>query len=550
METKQKSLPSEKLQKEFEDNPLKILENIRNEKEEQLDEPIASKNDINSNSNSNESSLPNETNISFKKEKNENNFAGNVDFKIKKNSLKNVNKKMINKDGNSNVNFNVNFNVNNLNIIGSNYNKTNCKNNFINYNYNSNNNINSDSNNISVNNLFLFNFNTINHNTDYVNNNSIKNYECKNNTCLRKNSEEANSTSSQSNDDDNKNNSNNSNNSNNNNTTNNISNIGINSHNNIITQKNKYKLLILSDINILLDNLKTFKGSIVSQEFIDNLNDEKDLIILFNNILPHICTIMCLEYGNYFFQKFLKKLNIKQKLIIYQIIKPNFYIIAANKFGTHSIQSLINNIESQYELLALSQLISKNMYFLFINNNSYHIIMKIILDFPEEQRHFLNLFLVLNVEKIIINCNGAFCVNKFIINNKDLNLRALLIQNLKNHIKQLIFNKYCCINLLLILEKFGIEWGRFIIKEIQENFESLCEHPVSNLFINKVLLFLNNNYLFDLKVFLWSLYKNIVLMKNLISNKNNNNIINQLINLSDEAQKKYLLLLLNSNGNL
>ena len=543
METNQKSLPSEKLQKEFEDNPLKILENIRNEKEEQLDEPIASKNDINSNSNSNESSLPNETNISFKKEKNENNFAGNIDFKTKKNFLKNVNKKMSNKDGNSNVN----FNVNNLNIIDSNYNKTNCENNFINYNSNSNNNINSDSNNISVNNLFLFNFNTINHNTDYVNNNSIKNYECKNNTCLRKNSEEANSTSSQSNDDDNKNNSNNS---NNNNSTNNISNIGINSHNNIITQKNKYKLLILSDINILLDNLKTFKGSIVSQEFIDNLNDEKDLIILFNNILPHICTIMCLEYGNYFFQKFLKKLNIKQKLIIYKIIEPNFYIIAANKFGTHSIQSLINNIESQYELLALSQLISKNMYFLFINNNSYHIIMKIILDFPEEQRHFLNLFLVLNVEKIIINCNGAFCVNKFIINNKDLKLRALLIQNLKNHIKQLIFNKYCCINLLLILEKFGIEWGRFIIKEIQENFESLCEHPVSNLFINKVLLFLNNNYLFDLKVFLWSLYKNIVLMKNIISNKNNNNIINQLINLSDEDQKKYLLLLLNSNGNL
>ena len=176
--------------------------------------------------------------------------------------------------------------------------------------------------------------------------------------------------------------------------------------------------------------------------------------------------------------------------------------------------------------------------------------MKIILDFPEEQRHFLNLFLVLNIEKIIINCNGAFCVNKFIINNKDLNLRALLIQNLKNHIKQLIFNKYCCINLLLILEKFGIEWGRFIIKEIQENFESLCEHPVSNLFINKVLLFLNNNYLFDLKVFLCSLYKNIVLMKILISNKNNNNIINQLINLSDEDQKKYLLLLLNSNGNM
>ena len=532
METDQKSLPSEKLQKEFEDNPLKILENIRNEKEEKSDEIKTSKND----NNSNEISLSNENNISFKKESNKNIFSDTFDSsknKNKKNSQKSLYNKKNNKYNNSNVNLYVNYNVNNKN---SNISKINCKYNLL----NNNSIINFDKNNsnITINNLFFCNFNNINHHTDYVNNKNIsKTNECKNNNkCFANNSEEANSTSSQSNDDDNKNNTDNTNNTKNN--------------SNSIIQKNKHKLLILSNINLLLDNLKTFKGSIVSQEFIDNINDVKECSILFNNIIPHICTIMCLEYGNYFFQKFLKKLNLEQKLIIYQIIEPNFYIIATNQFGTHSIQSLINNIESQYELMALCKLISKNMYFLFINNNSYHIIMKIILDFPEEQRNFLNLYLVMNADKIIINCNGAFCINKFIINNKDLKLRALLIENLKNNIKQLIFNKYCCINLLLILEKFGIEWGNFIIKEIQENFVTLCEHPVSNLFINKVLLFLNNNYLFDLKVFLWSLYNNFVLMKNLISNKNNNNIIKQLINLSDDEQKKFLLLLLNNKGNM
>ena len=55
------------------------------------------------------------------------------------------------------------------------------------------------------------------------------------------------------------------------------------------------------------------------------------------------------------------------------------------------------------------------MYFLFTDNNAYHIMMKLILDFPEEKRNLLNLFLIMNIEKIIINCNGAFCVNKFII---------------------------------------------------------------------------------------------------------------------------------------
>ena len=466
METNQKSLPSEKLQKEFEANPLKILENIRKEKEEKSDEIKTSKKDVNSN----EISLSNENYISFKKESNKNIFSKTFDFFINE---KNQNKSLYNKKNKKDSNSNINYNVNNIN---SNLNKMDCKYNYINNNSNI---IYNNYDNVVKSNMIIFNFNNINQKTDYVNNNKniIKNNECKNNNIFfANNSEETNSTSSQSIDDDN-----------------------INTKNicNIFTKKNKDKLLILSNINLLLDNLKTFKGSIVSQEFIDNITDVKECSILFNNIMPHICTIMCLEYGNYFFQKFLKKLNLEQKLIIYQVIEPNFYIIATNQFGTHSIQSLINNIESQYELMALSRLISKNMYFLFINNNSYHIMMKIILDFPEDQRNFINLYLVMNADKIITNCNGAFCINKFIINNKNLKLRALLIQNLKNNIKQLIFNKYCCINLLLILEKFGIDWGNFIIKEIQENFEFLGKNPVSNLFINKVLLFLKNNYLFE-----------------------------------------------------
>ena len=424
----------------------------------------------------------------------------------------------------------VNSSVNNINKINT-INKLNYNSSFVKY----------DNNNITFHNLSIFfNFNNNGDQTYYINKNTTNNYQCKNNNNIsyKNNSEEANSTSSHSNDDD-KNNSNNSINSNNS-----------SNYCNLITPNSEYKLLFLFNINILLENLKTFKGSIVCQEFIDNIDNEKDCSILFNIIAPHICSIMCLEYGNYFFQKLLKKLNLEQKLKIYNLIEPNFYSIASNKFGTHSIQSLINNIQTSYELFALNKLISKSMYFLFVDNNAYHIMMKIILDFPEEQRSVLNLFLVMNTEKIIINCNGAFCVNKFIIHNKDLNLRALLINNLQKNIKELIFNKYSCINLLLILETFGLDWGKFIIDEIKENFGVLCEHPVSNIFISKVLLFLNNNYSLELKVLLWSLYKNIVLLKNLISNKNNNNLINQLINYSDDEQKKYFFILLKSKGNL
>lgn len=539
MEKDQKCLPSEKLQKEFEDNPMKILEILRNEKESQIDKSEEPKREENSTNSSSEEKSPDYNKAKNKEESTkEDNFSKTFDF------LKNEKHAQNDFYIKNNIN-DANYNVNNINKVNS-INKRNYKNSFINYVSN----INYD-NNITLNNLsivFTFN-NRIDNNNDnakYINKNTTNKEQCinnNNNVSPKNNSEEANSTSSQSNEDEK--------NINNINNYNNKYNYIYNNNCNIMSQTGiDNKILFLSNINAILENLKTFKGSIICQEFIDNIDNEKECSILFNNITPHICTIMCLEYGNYFFQKLLKKLNLEQKLIIYKIIEPNFYNIASNKFGTHSIQSLINNIQSPYELYSLYKLISQNMYVLFVDSNAYHIMMKIILDFPEEQRNPLNLFLVMNAEKIIINCNGAFCINKFITHNKDLNLRALLINNLQKNIKELIYNKFSCINLLLILETFGINWGKFIINEIQENFGVLCEHPVSNIFISKVLYFLNNNYSLELKVLLWSLYKNIVLMKNLISNKNNNNIIKQLLDFSDDEQKKYLFLLLNSKGNI
>ena len=183
--------------------------------------------------------------------------------------------------------------------------------------------------NITVHNLsIILNFNN-NINSNYVNNN-FKNVN--NDICINNDNEGYNSSSNQ--------------------------------FNTNFDKNNKYKLSLLSNINVLLTNLKSFKGSIICQEFIDNLTDEKEVSTLFNNILPKICAIMCLEYGNYFFQKLLRKLNIQQQLTIYKLIEPNFYDIAGNKFGTHSIQSLINNIQSEYEIIALNNLISKDMYFL------------------------------------------------------------------------------------------------------------------------------------------------------------------------------------------
>ena len=529
-----KNLPSEKLQKEFENNPFTILESIRNESENK-DISTSSENSLKDKDN--EKRDINSPDKDTTKNDEENNIMKtSFDFvKNNKHDQKDVNRK-------KNI-----FFANNINNVNTN-NNYNCHNTLVNYNQNINFNKN---NNIIVNHLnIFFNFNGSN-----INSNTTKNVASNNrNIVLIKNVNKTNYYNNFC-----MNNNQNSINSNYKRDTyfcnNNIDDCldeKIFCNNNIIDldqinfdNNDDNNFLLSKNIEKLLDNLKSYKGSLISQSYLDTIEKENELEIFFKNIVPHICQIMCLDYGNYFFQKLIKKLNFEQRLNIYKIIESEFLVIATNKCGNHSIQSLMDTIQTPLELLSLNKLLSKNMLLLFIDDNAYHIMMKMILDFPEEKRSIVNIYLVMNIEKIIINVNGAFCANKFIIKNNNLNLRKFLVENLKNNIKKLLFNKYSCIILLLVLQTFGLQWGNFIIKEIEQNFVVLSQNPISNIFIIKVLDYLKNSQNFIiLKLLIWSLYKNIALMNYLISSENNRKLLNKLIEYSDAEQKQFLIELL------
>ena len=315
-------------------------------------------------------------------------------------------------------------------------------------------------------------------------------------------------------------------------------------NNNRIKQKNE----IIYNNEKLLNTLKKYWGSIFLQNYL-NYFDNKEIDILLYNILPRINELMCLEYGNYFFQQLITKLNVQQKLKIYQIIEPNFINIALNKNGTHSIQSLIDVIESPNEQLELNNLLNKNMLSLFNDKNAYHIIMKIIIEIPENQRNNINLFIINNIEKIIINPYGSYCVNKYIVNNTDLNMRSLLINNIHKNIKLFFYNKCSNSILLLLLKYYEFKNCEFIFQEMLNNLKDLIIFPLSTSFVNKLIIYLKKNNSSFLNTIIWNIYKNDDLLKPLFSNKNGNKILNQLIKFSDNNQKNFISEKLDNNKN-
>ena len=314
--------------------------------------------------------------------------------------------------------------------------------------------------------------------------------------------------------------------------------------------KIKYKSIqsfikqIINDNNIIFSLLSSYKGSVCLQKILTSFNNN-DISTIFSIIYPRICNLMCLEYGNYFIQKLIKKLNIQQRLDIYNAIDPNFLNLANNKNGTHVIQTLIDANETPLEENLLNNLLNKNMMYLINNENGYHIIMKIIIEKPEAQRSNINVFLVANVDKIIINSYGAYCVIKFITYNSDLNLRLLMIKNIKNNFTNLIVNKTSCSVIMSAIKHFGILYFQFITEEIRDNLPFFYLNIISASFVGKVFAYMKRTENYKLISIIWDIYRDDNLLNAIFSNIYASKIIKKLKEYSNFTQKKYLKVKMN-----
>ena len=291
-----------------------------------------------------------------------------------------------------------------------------------------------------------------------------------------------------------------------------------------------------TDIHILIKQMKTYRGSMYLQ-YLLTLLDNSDVEQLLLRLSPHLTEVMCSHYGNYFIQKFFQKLNYHQRLFIFSIIQNNFLEICIDKSGTYSIQSLIDTIKTPFEEKIIENLLYKNLLLLFCNENSHHIIQKIIIDYPEYKRDFLNNFLLGNLNKICTNLYGSLCVIKFIIMNSNLYIRFQLIRAIQSMFFNLVLNRYGCSIIFFLLEKYGIEYCYFVIEFIKQNFEFLLNQPNSIILIEKVLNYMYKYVNNEFNDIVWKIIKNEKILYILIEKDLCNRIFTFIIKTLNSDQK-------------
>ena len=294
-----------------------------------------------------------------------------------------------------------------------------------------------------------------------------------------------------------------------------------------------------TDIQILIKQMKTYRGSMYLQYLLTLLNDS-DIEKLLIRLSQYLIEVMCSHYGNYFIQKFFLRLNYQQRLYVINIIKNNFLDICIDKSGTYSIQALIDCIKTSFEEKIIENLLNKNLLLLFCNENAHHIIQKIIIDYPEYKREFLNNFLLVNLNKICTNLYGSLCVIKFIIMNSNLYIRFKLINAIQNMFFNLVLNRYGCTIIFFILEKYGIEYCYFVIDFIKNNFEFLMNQNNSVILIEKVLNYIYKNVNNEYNNIVWLIIKNENLLYDLIEKELCNRILSFIVKTSNDEQKEMI----------
>lgn len=160
---------------------------------------------------------------------------------------------------------------------------------------------------------------------------------------------------------------------------------------------------------------KDQKACLLLQSKLDDHSEMADM--LYNNLKDRIIDLMYGGFSNYFIQKLIDKLAIKQiEEIIIQIINSNsFSILGLDPHGTRVIQKIIERIKNTTKLLCIiTRALLHHINQFIIDSNANHIIIKYasIVKYPKNQ--VIYDYLMVNILQVSHDKNSCCALQKCI----------------------------------------------------------------------------------------------------------------------------------------
>lgn len=263
---------------------------------------------------------------------------------------------------------------------------------------------------------------------------------------------------------------------------------------NLSNQNSIINLFENSSPSIILQYIKTSKGSRHLQKMINNSPPSQfETDILVNVICPTIADVMCDYYGNYFLQKFFPYCSLNHRLLFYSFIKPNFTQIANNICGNHSLQCLITLQNSNEEMNIIKECIENNLQSLAFGANSSHVIQKVIKSIKENNRDYINAFIISNLTELCVDPNGICIVKEFISRLENEFYIIAVASILELEVNRLTYDQYGNFGIQELIKTFGKQYCQKIINKIIEHVFMFSISKFSSNVVDCVIRYLYQN---------------------------------------------------------
>ena len=253
--------------------------------------------------------------------------------------------------------------------------------------------------------------------------------------------------------------------------------------------------------------------------------DTLDLII--KEMLGTFSLIIKNKNGNYFCSDLFKSCDEKQRIIILKEIKLTLAEDCLDEYGTHSIQTLIENSNSleEYKLILSSFSDCSKISKAAKNSNGFFVIQKILNHIPEKDRMEFNyLFLKLFYE-LSLDVYGISTVKAFTLYTKS--------EEIMNEIWKITYS-----NFLTIAQN---QYGNYLIQSMLEHWgNSNAGIKLKKMCITHFCTLMENHYskfICDLFINRSNIEEKKIVLAILLKNKQNINIFNNNIKSHDFSNK-------------
>ena len=309
-------------------------------------------------------------------------------------------------------------------------------------------------------------------------------------------------------------------------------------------------LLEFVNPNLFIQILKTHKGSRQLQKMItNNIPSQKDIDKIVKIIIIDIKNIFCDYYGNYFLQKFFHFCSFQQRLLIYKYIKPNFLKISNNICGNHSLQCLILLKNSKEEEEIIKECINKNLYNLSFGSNSSHVIQKIISVIKEDNREYINNFMISNLIDLCLDANGICIVKEFINKTQNEFYIISIISIFEIDINKLTYNQFGNFGIQEAIKTFGEKYCNKIIKKLIEHIVAFSISKFSSNVVDFLIDYLSKNNFNKFCEILSKIYLNEENLDIMLKNKFANYVLENSLNIVNNIHQNFIenISLVNNN---